>query len=49
MAKTVLVVDDSKSLRQVVTMALKGAGYDVLEAGDGQEALTELKKPHRLT
>lgn len=39
MAKTILIVDDSKSLRQVVAMALKGAGYDVIEAENGQEAL----------
>jgi two-component system chemotaxis response regulator CheY len=39
MAKTILIIDDSISLRQVVKMALSGAGYDVLEAGNGQEAL----------
>jgi len=42
MAKTILIVDDSTSLRQVVKMALQGAGYDVLEAGDGQAALAFL-------
>jgi two-component system chemotaxis response regulator CheY len=42
MSKTILIVDDSASLRQVVSIALKGAGYDVLEAGNGQEALGKL-------
>ena len=42
MAQTILVIDDSASLRQVVSMALKGAGYDVLQAGDGQAALDML-------
>jgi len=44
MAKTILIVDDSASLRTVVKLALVRAGYEVLEAGDGKEALAQLDK-----
>jgi two-component system chemotaxis response regulator CheY len=39
MSKTILSVDDSASMRQMVKLTLTGAGYDVVEAGDGSEAL----------
>lgn len=42
MSKTILIVDDSASLRQVVALTLKGAGYDVIEACDGRDALGKL-------
>lgn len=43
MAKTILIVDDSSSLRTVVKMGLNRAGYDVIEAGDGLQALGRLE------
>jgi two-component system, chemotaxis family, chemotaxis protein CheY len=42
MAKTIMIVDDSTSLRQVVGIVLRGAGYDVLEGSDGKDALGKL-------
>jgi len=42
MPKAILTVDDSKSVRQVVSFALRDAGYDTLEAVDGCDALTKL-------
>ena len=40
---TILAVDDSASMRQMVTLTLKDAGYDVVEASNGQEALQAAK------
>jgi two-component system chemotaxis response regulator CheY len=36
--QSILAVDDSASMRQMVAFTLKGAGYHVIEAVDGQEA-----------
>lgn len=43
MAVKILAVDDSASMRQMVTFTLKGAGYDVEEAADGQQGLDKAK------
>src|ERR1700760_2769803 len=43
MAKKILIVDDSSSVRTVARMALREKGYEVVEAGNGQEALTVLQ------
>jgi len=40
MTKTVLIVDDSSTVRQQVAMALKQAGFATTEAGDGLQGLT---------
>ncbi|SDF85092.1 response regulator [Pseudomonas seleniipraecipitans] len=42
MSKTVLIVDDSTSIRQVVSITLRGAGYQVIEGCDGKDALSKL-------
>jgi two-component system chemotaxis response regulator CheY len=42
MAKTIMIVDDSASIRTVVGIALRGEGYAVIEAKDGQDAINRL-------
>jgi len=42
MAKTIMIVDDSASIRQVVGLTLKGAGFDVIDAVDGVDAIKKL-------
>jgi two-component system chemotaxis response regulator CheY len=43
MSKRILLVDDSAAVRKVASIALAAAGYEVLEAANGQEALTRLE------
>jgi two-component system chemotaxis response regulator CheY len=41
-AKRVLLVDDSASVRQVAGLTLRGAGYEIVESCDGRDALDKL-------
>ncbi len=43
MGKTILTVDDSTSMRQMVSFTLKEAGYDVVEAVDGKDGISKLE------
>jgi two-component system chemotaxis response regulator CheY len=43
MGKSIISVDDSSTMRKMVSFTLKAAGYDVLEASDGADALNVLK------
>ncbi len=40
--KSILIVDDSEFVRELVSLILKGAGYDVIEAINGRDALDKL-------
>lgn len=42
MSKRIMTVDDSASIRQMVSFTLKEAGYEAVEAVDGQDALAKL-------
>jgi len=46
MEKTILIVDDSESIREVVIFTLENAGYKVLSAVDGKDALRHLDGQH---
>jgi len=41
--QSILAIDDSSSMRQMVTFTLKSAGYTVVEAADGQEGLEKAR------
>ncbi|MBF0537601.1 MAG: response regulator [Nitrospirae bacterium] len=43
MKKTIMIADDSPSIRQIVKMALGEAGYNVIEACDGADALSKIE------
>lgn len=43
MPKTILVVDDTKSIREIVAFMLRGRGFDVVESGDGEDARAKIK------
>jgi len=42
MAKLIMTADDSASVRQMVSFTIKQNGHEVIEAVDGQDALTKL-------
>ncbi|MDP2805073.1 MAG: response regulator [Gallionellaceae bacterium] len=42
MTKTIMIVDDSASTRQLVNIVLSGAGYEVIECSEGKDALNKL-------
>ena len=44
MSKTILTVDDSKSIREAVRFALEPLGYEIVEAEDGLDGIAQLEK-----
>ncbi|MDH4133848.1 MAG: response regulator, partial [Gammaproteobacteria bacterium] len=45
MKRTVLVVDDETNMQTVMRMVLEDAGYGVITAGSGEEALPHIENP----
>jgi CheY-like chemotaxis protein len=45
--RTVLVVDDDSGVRELLTRSLSFEGFDVMEAANGQDALTQLRTGRR--
>ncbi len=43
MSKTILTIDDSKAIRDMVSLTLKGIGFNVIEAENGQIGLDQLR------
>ena len=48
MGMTILAVDDSASVRQMVGFTLRSAGYDVIEAQNGEDAIQKIVTPPSL-
>jgi two-component system chemotaxis response regulator CheY len=48
MGKRILIVDDSVSIRQILSLTLKNARYEVIEAPDGKEALAKLSSSEKV-
>ncbi|MBD1865863.1 response regulator [Cyanobacteria bacterium FACHB-471] len=46
--KTILIAEDSITVRQTLTLTLQKAGYQVLQAKDGQEAIEQLQQPNNV-
>lgn len=44
MPKTILAVDNSASMRQMIKLTLRNAGYEVVEAEDGDKGLSQARK-----